>query len=56
MKPVAIQMALANVGESVDAEAVYAFIEFETDDVETYVPAPPPLECVVRPLLTLPYC
>jgi hypothetical protein len=42
MKPIAIQMALANVGDSVDAAAVYAFIEAETDGIETYIPAPPP--------------
>jgi pimeloyl-ACP methyl ester carboxylesterase len=39
MKPVAIQMAIANVDPSVDPLDVYNFIEAETDDVETYVPA-----------------
>jgi hypothetical protein len=41
MKPVAIQMAVANVGDSVDTAALFAFIEAETDGIETYVPAPP---------------
>jgi hypothetical protein len=39
MKPIAIQIAVANVDDSVDASAVYAFIEAETDGIETYVPA-----------------
>jgi hypothetical protein len=35
-------MAVANVGGSVDAAAVYAFIGAKTDGIETYVPASPP--------------
>ncbi len=42
MRPVAIQMAVANADDLVDPAAIYAFIEGQTSDIETYVPAPPP--------------
>lgn len=42
MNPVAIQMAIANAGDSVEPAALYSFVEGEAADIETYVPAPPP--------------
>ncbi len=42
MNPVAIQMAVANAGGSVDPAEVYAFVEDEATNIETYVPVHPP--------------
>ena len=42
MKPVAVQLAVANILDRVEPEEVYAFIETEGEGIVTYAAAPPP--------------